>query len=97
MDKGKEAEEQPILRISTKKYNAIPVKNSKEENMFIVTTAKRSRIRAKTICPECGLLVSRYDMRICSICGRETCTHCVKEKGNQYLCTRCAKAVDGIR
>jgi len=74
------------MRINTKKYKALKIKNEGEPSMFMVTTARKSSVEAKNLCSSCGLWFSRHEMRTCKTCGSEVCKYCLKEKQEEQCC-----------
>ncbi len=86
--KGEEKTE-PSLKINTKKYRAIPMKNP-SESALVISTAKKSRIKAKVKCQECGALANSFNIKKCKQCGRNICLQCSLEKKGKIYCKNCA-------
>lgn len=79
---------EPLLRINTKKYRATPMQNTKT-NLLTISTGKRSRIKAKVKCHECGILINRLDIKECDKCSKNICLQCAQVKGDKYYCKSC--------
>lgn len=84
-----EKEGEPLLRINTKKYNAVPMKNIKAESAFVVTTAKKSRVKTKIRCEECQDLFHQNDMKRCNSCGKNICLNCAENIKGKSHCGAC--------
>jgi len=65
-----------LMKIGNKKYDAILMDNDKENQGFIVNTAKKSCIEARNVCPHCGTPVNRHELITCELCGSEVCCYC---------------------
>jgi rRNA maturation endonuclease Nob1 len=75
----KEEERAPEVKIKTKVFKAVPVKNAVEESMFIITTARRSNIEVSYNCSECGKRVTKQELKTCPGCGLDFCSQCLAE------------------
>ena len=72
-------ERTPAIQVKTRIYKAIPTKNTSEDSMFVVTTARRSNIEVNYNCSECGGQVKKQELETCSCCGGEFCSQCLQE------------------
>ena len=73
------SKEEPLLRINTKKFSAVPLKDIKKESI-VITTAKKSSVRTNIKCDECGTLINRNDTKKCNECGKNVCPNCLQLK-----------------
>lgn len=71
-----EGEKLGILKIETQKYQATQLTAEDEEGQLMVSTAKRSSLKAKNLCPRCHEKVNRQEMKSCQYCGGEMCSSC---------------------
>lgn len=69
----------PEIQVKTKIFKAVPIKNTGEESMFVVSTARKSNIQMSYNCSECGVQVRKRDLETCSYCGGEFCSECLQE------------------
>lgn len=81
------------LSIKTKKYQAIPLKNTDEPKLFVVNTARKSRIRASNLCASCGVQVGRQDITRCQLCDKKICKNCLEENNEELICAACKKGL----
>ena len=72
-------ERTPEINVKTKKYQAVLIKNAHAENMFMVTTARRSNIEMNYSCPECGVQLRKQELETCINCGNDYCRQCLPE------------------
>lgn len=75
----KAEERTPEINVKTKRYQAIPIKNTSEESMFVVTTARRSNIEMNYSCPECGVQLRKQELKKCADCGGDYCSQCLQD------------------
>ena len=75
----KEEERTPEINVKTKTYQAIPIKNAREESMFMVTTARKSNIEMNYSCPECGGRIKKQELEKCPDCGGDYCSQCLQD------------------
>lgn len=80
--------EELLLRINTQKFNAVPMKNPKKSNI-VITTAKKSQVKAKIKCDRCLTLINRSDIKQCNECGRNVCLECIELKKGKHYCLQC--------
>lgn len=74
-----EEERAPEVKVKTRVFRAVPIKNAIEESMFMVTTARRSNIEVSHSCSECGLRVKKRELETCYSCGQDLCSQCLQE------------------
>lgn len=90
MAKLKSEEDKKLyLRINTKKYQAVPLKDVDSKESFTITTAKKSRIKTKVRCEECGQLYNQNDLKLCVLCSKKACFNCVENIKGAYYCRAC--------
>jgi len=75
----KEEERAPEVKVKTRIFRAVPVKNAIEESIFMVATARRSNIEVSYNCSECGMRVKKQELETCSGCGLDFCSQCLSE------------------
>lgn len=85
----KDKDEELLLRINTQKFSAIPMKNAKKESSIVITTAKKSSVKAKIKCDRCQNLLNRYDIKVCNGCGKHICAGCFGVKRGNHYCLEC--------
>jgi formylmethanofuran dehydrogenase subunit E len=84
------------VNIKTKKYQVIPLKKINEARIFVVNTARKSRIRASIICANCGAQVARQDIKNCHLCDKPVCKNCLENKNGELICTACRKVLQKV-
>lgn len=86
---NKVKDEELLLRINTQKFSAVPMKNPKKENSIVITTARKSQVKAKIKCERCLTLINRNDTKHCSECDKNVCLNCLEFKKGQHYCLGC--------
>lgn len=79
------------LKINTQKYQATQLADGDDEGQFMISTAKKSSLEAKNICPRCQERLSQQEMRSCEYCGSELCAQCLsnfRKKRSRNLARR---------
>lgn len=89
-DKNKKKKEEiTVATVKTKRFRAIPIKNTENKDPK-VSTARKSKVGVMLECPSCEQKVSKKTMRQCSECGKEFCKDClVRGERNEILCMDC--------
>lgn len=67
-----------VIHSRTQRYRATPL-SKEEENTLMVSTAKKSRVIPKIVCPVCGTRTGRNQFKTCQFCGVEICQDCYQE------------------
>jgi len=75
----REEERAPEVKVKTKIFRAVPIKNAIEESMFMITTARRSNIEVNYNCSLCGMRVKKQELETCYACGQDFCSQCMEE------------------
>ncbi|MDD2510533.1 MAG: hypothetical protein PHP26_08255 [Syntrophomonas sp.] len=68
-----------ILKVNAQKYRATQLAAGDEESLFMISTAKKSKVKAKNLCPRCQERVNKQEMKTCKHCGSELCGQCLNE------------------
>jgi ribosomal protein L37E len=76
---SREEERAPQVKVKTKVFRAVPIKNEIEESMFMISTARRSNIEVSYNCSLCGMQVNKRQLETCSACGQGFCRECMEE------------------
>ncbi|ABI67415.1 hypothetical protein [Syntrophomonas wolfei] len=74
-----------ILKVNTQKYQATQLAAGDDEGQFMISTAKKSSLKAKNICPRCQERVNKQEMKSCEHCGSELCAKCLKDYQKKHL------------
>ncbi len=68
-----------ISKINIQKYQTAQKPARDEEDQFTISTAKKSSLKAKSICPRCQGRVNKQEIRHCEHCGSELCAKCLSK------------------
>jgi rRNA maturation endonuclease Nob1 len=68
-----------VIKFGKSKHEAILLASENKEDIFMVTTARKSSIEAKNICPQCQNHVNRNELIVCDHCGSEVCRSCLEK------------------
>lgn len=71
-------QENVLIHNRTQRYQAIPLP-AEEENVFNVSTAKKSRVIPQSLCPSCGTRVAKQQVKGCPFCEAELCPICYQK------------------
>lgn len=68
-------QENVLVHSRTQRYQAIPLP-AEGENIFNISTAKKSRVMPQSVCSSCGVRVAKQQAQACPACGTELCSTC---------------------
>lgn len=68
-------QENVLVHNRTQRYQAIPLP-VEEENMFNISTAKKSRVIPQSVCSACGTRVAKQQVKVCPFCASDLCPAC---------------------
>lgn len=71
-------QESIIIHSRTQHYRAVPLPGE-EENIFTVSTAKKSSVVPQSICQLCGTRMGKHQMKACQFCGAVLCEACYQQ------------------
>lgn len=71
-------QENVIIHNRTQRYQAIPLP-VREESIFNVSTARKSRVIPQSLCPSCGTRVAKQQVKACPYCDAELCPQCYQK------------------
>lgn len=76
-------QENVLVHSRTQRYQAIPLP-AEEENIFNISTAKKSRVVPQSVCSSCGARVAKQQAQGCPSCGAELCSICYQHIQEQF-------------
>ncbi len=81
IEKGDAVLDKPAadVRVKTRKYSAVALKNIKAEERLCLCTAKKTSVTVNDFCSACGSAEKRQRLETCPQCGDSFCIHCWKD------------------
>lgn len=70
--------ESVVVHSRTQQYRAVPL-STEEEDVFMVSTAKKSSVVPNSVCLRCGSRIAKHQVKPCDYCGLELCGRCYEE------------------